>query len=52
MSFEIIKIVMALGLASVVLFFGFMLVVVAGVIWRAMFPAKAKPDCRCREVGS
>ena len=43
MSFEIIKLVMALGLASVVLFFGFMLVVVAGLIWRAVFPMKAKP---------
>lgn len=50
MSFEIIKLVMALGLGSVVLFFAFMLVVVSGLIWRAVFPAKAKTVCRCGEV--
>lgn len=50
MSFEIIKLVMALGLGAVVLFFVFMLFVVSGLIWRAVFPAKVKPMCRCVEV--
>jgi hypothetical protein len=50
MSFEIIKLVMALALAVSVLFFAFMLVVVAGLIWRSVFPAKQKPVCRCVEV--